>query len=131
MVTTKFFALAAGALRPTGVLILNVVDGKLLTFARRLTATARTAFASIAVAAEAAIWRGRHFSNLVLIAAQPQLPAPALASRLAGGPFPARLEHGAELSSFVGGAEPIRDADAAATPQPPRDLFAREARTRD
>lgn len=131
VVTTEFFALAAGALRPTGVLILNIVDGKPLAFARRLTATARTAFTSTAVAAEAAVWRGRRFSNLVLIAAQTQLPAPALASRLAGGPFPARLEHGAELSSFVGGAEPIRDADGAATPQPPPDLFARRSRTRD
>ncbi len=125
VVTMEFFALAAGALRPTGVLILNIVDGKPLAFARRLTATARTSFASTAVAAEAAVWRGRRFSNLVLIAAQTQLPAPALASRLAGGPFPARLEHGPALTSFVGTAEPIRDDDEAATPQPPADLFAR------
>jgi hypothetical protein len=109
------------------VLILNVVDGKPLTFARRLTATARSAFTSTAVAAEAAVWRGRRFSNLVLVAAHTQLPAPALASRLAGGPFPARLEHGEALASFAGGAEPIRDADGASTPQPPPDLFGRRA----
>lgn len=125
MVTTEFFALAGAALRPTGVLVVNVVDGRPLTFARRLVATARTTFTATAVAAEPAVWRGRRFGNLVLIATRTPLPASALTSRLAGGPFPARLEHGGALRSFVADAEPMTDVGGESTPQPPPDAFAR------
>jgi len=119
LLTTEFFEAAATTLTPTGALVMNVVDKQPLTFARRLIRSAGAAFASIAVAAEPAVWRGRRFGNLVLVAAQGEQPVVRLSSRLAGGPFPARLVHGAALSKLVGDARPMRDADGVQSPEPP------------
>lgn len=126
-VTTTFFALVASRLKPSGVAVMNIVDRAPLAFARRLVATARTAFDHTAVAVEPAVWRGRRFGNLVLVAGRTELPLARLASRLAGGPFPARLEHGLALASFAAGAAPMLDAEEVASPVPPPDVFGRHA----
>jgi len=121
--TSEFFALAAATLRPEGALVMNVVDRAPLTFSRRLVAATRTALVETAVAAEPAVWRGRRLGNLVLVASPAAIPAASLSSRLAGGPFPARLQAGSALDTFVGDAAPMTDADSEQSPEPPPDAF--------
>lgn len=123
VVTTEFFAQAAATLEPSGVLVMNVVDRRPLVFARRLAASAQTALPVVAMAAEPSVWRGRRFGNLVLVASGTELPVAQLSSRLAGGPFPARLEHGRALRTLVGDARPMNDRDGMPSPEPPRDAF--------
>jgi hypothetical protein len=70
------------------------------------------------------VLRGRRFGNLVIAAADRELPAGALTRRAAADPFPARLAEGAALDRFVAGSRPITDADAQPSPAPPPDAFA-------
>lgn len=128
VVTTAFFALVAGTLKPTGVAVMNIVDRAPLAFARRVVASAQTEFAHTAVVAEPAVWRGRRFGNLVVVGGLAELPLARLTSRLAGGPFPARLEHGSALASFASGAAPLVDGEGVSSPEPPPDMFSRPAR---
>lgn len=115
--------LAAGALRPGGTFVVNLADGKPLTFARAMTATALTVFSEVGAISDASTWRGRRFGNVVLVASGTPLPWPALARRLAGGPFPARLVTGGDLAAFASGAPVVTDATAAPSPSPPADAF--------
>lgn len=123
LVTAEFFALAAAALTPSGVLVMNVVDRMPLTFGRRLAATIATALQVVAVAAEPPVWRGRRFGNLVYVASHQPLPVTQLTSRLAGGAFPARLVHGSALEAYAAGAAPMTDAAGAESPLPPPGSF--------
>lgn len=123
MVSAEGIASMARVLRPSGVAVINLVDGKPLDFARSVVATARESFDGLAVLAEPSIWRGRRFGNLVLVASASPLPVDPLRRKLAGGGWPARLVDGADLLSFQGKA-PIRtDAHATPTPRPPPSVF--------
>jgi hypothetical protein len=56
---------------------------------------------------------------MVLTATNESLPVADLTRRLASGPFPARLVHGAELARFAERATVITDATATDSPAPP------------
>lgn len=119
--------LAAGALRPGGTFVVNLADGGPLSFARTMTATARTAFADVGAISDASTWRGRRFGNVVLVASGATVPWwPALRRRLAGGPFPARLVTGGDLAAFASGSPVVTDATATPSPPPPADAFTRD-----
>lgn len=111
--------LAQRALRPGGVLVVNIADGKPLAFARAMVATALSVTRSLAVIAEAAVWRGRRFGNLVLVGGLPGHVHDDVSRRLAGGPYPARLATGSALAAFASGAPVVTDATATPSPQPP------------
>ena len=123
LVSTECLAVLARAMRPSGVAVINLVDGRPLAFARSVVATARRSFAALALLAEPSIWRGRRFGNLVLVAGSSALPGDALRRRLAGGVWPARLVDGAELLTFQGSAPVRTDADPSPTPRPPAQVF--------
>lgn len=114
---------AAAALRPGGLLIANLTDDRPLTFSKTMVSTAYDVFGEVALAAEPAVWRARRFGNLVLVAGQRELPVDALGRQLVGGPFPARLRYGVELTAFAGGAPVATDASAVPSPAPPAGLF--------
>jgi len=124
LTSAEFTAAAARALAPSGVFAVNVADGPPLAHARRRVATARSVFRHACVIAEAAVLRGRRFGNLVLAAADDELPVAGLTRRAAGDPFPARVTGGADLDRFVAGARPITDASPEPSPVPPPDVFA-------
>lgn len=67
--------------------------------------------------------RGRRFGNAVIVASQTELDTAALSRRTASDAFPARVEHGASLARFTGGARPVTDAEAVASPKPPDGAF--------
>ena len=114
LTTAEFAAAAARALRPGGVLAVNVAAGPQLTGARSAVATVRSIFKETCVIAEASLLRGRRRGNLVLVASDQPLPAAALARATAGDPFPARVVTGDELVRFASGAPVVTDATNAA-----------------
>ncbi|MEW2034620.1 fused MFS/spermidine synthase [Streptomyces roseifaciens] len=114
---------AARVLRPHGRYAANLADGAPFAFLRSQVATFRAVFAHVCLIAEPSMLRGRRFGNAVLVASHTELPVAALARRAAGDAFPARVEHGDALERFVGGAQPVDDADAVGSPEPPGGAF--------
>ncbi|MFG3159158.1 spermidine synthase [Streptomyces sp. NPDC048232] len=114
---------AARVLRADGVYVANLADGAPFGFLRGQLAGFATLFGELALIAEPGVLRGRRFGNAVLVAAGRPLDIPALARRTAADAFPARVEHGAALRDFIGGARPVRDADAVPSPEPPAGAF--------
>jgi spermidine synthase len=123
LTSVEFVELVARALRPGGVYAANIGDGGPLTFARAQVATVRAVFPQVCVLGEASVLRGRRFGNLVLVAANGELPVAELSRRGASDPFPSRVEHGDGLTRFTGGAHPVTDATATRSPAPPRGVF--------
>jgi spermidine synthase len=121
--STEFTDLAARALRPAGVLAVNLADGHGLAFARGQVATWRTAFQHVALLADPTVLAGKRFGNLVLVACRTDLPVRGYVQRTASDPFPGRVLHGGELDRFVAGAKPVVDATAVGSPMPPGTLF--------
>ncbi|MFK0116972.1 spermidine synthase [Streptomyces sp. NPDC090994] len=111
------------ALAPDGIYTANLADGPPLAHLRGQIATAATRFAHLAVIADPAVLRGRRFGNAVLVAADRPLPLAELTRRAASDPQPARVEHGKALTDFTGGAAPVTDAAAVASPAPPPSVF--------
>ena len=112
-------------LTPAGIYVVNVADGKPLSFARAQVATLLAAFPHVVLLADPSVLRGRRFANLVLAASDAALPVPALTRRVSRAAGRARLVEGAELVAFTGGAAAVTDATARAAPRPPPDLFRR------
>lgn len=124
LTSVEFAAAAARVLAPAGRYAVNVADGPPLAYARAQVATVGSIFAQVCLIADPGVLRGRRFGNLVLAAAQDELPLTGLARRAAGDPFPGRLVHGADLDRFAAGAKPVTDANAQPSPVPPPDVFA-------
>ena len=125
LTSVEFTRLVARALRPGGWYAANVADGAPLGFARGQVATARAVFPQVLLVADPGVLRGRRFGNLVLLAGSGELPVAALTRRSAADPFPGRVEHGADLARFAGGAVPVTDRTATGSPEPPRGIFDR------
>jgi spermidine synthase len=123
LTSLEFAGAVARALSPSGIYGVNVGDGPPLLHARGQVATACSVFRHVCLIADAAVLRGRRFGNVVLAAAQHDLPLADLTRRTAGDPFPARLVHGDDLQRFAGGARPITDARAEPSPAPPAHVF--------
>ncbi|MEU9167914.1 fused MFS/spermidine synthase [Streptomyces sp. NPDC048420] len=114
---------AARVLRGDGVYLANLADSAPFAFLRPQLANFAEVFEELVLVAEPGVLRGRRFGNAVLVAGQLPLDTAALARRTAADAFPARVEHGAGLREFIGGARPVRDADAVASPEPPDGAF--------
>lgn len=110
-------------LRPDGIYAANLADGPPLAYLRGQIATAHRVFPELCLIADSAVWRGRRFGNAVLLAAGRPLPAGELTRRAATDPRPGRAVHGRALLDFAGGAAPVTDATAVASPAPPPEVF--------
>jgi spermidine synthase len=124
LTSAEFTAMAARVLAPSGIYAVNVGDGPPLAHARGRVATVRSVFPHVCVIAEAGVLRGRRFGNLVIAAADRELPVSELIRRTAADPFPARVVEGGALGQFVAAAEPIVDAHAKPSPPVPPQVFA-------
>jgi hypothetical protein len=80
-------------------------------------------FQHVCVVAEPTVFGGRRFGNFILVASHAELSLPALTRRIAGDPFPGRLEHGEALTRFTGGAPHTTDETATRSPRPPVGSF--------
>ncbi|MFE5400447.1 spermidine synthase [Streptomyces sp. NPDC056580] len=114
---------AERVLRAGGVYLANLADGAPFGFLRSQLATFAAVFEELALVAEPGVLRGRRFGNAILVASHRPIDTAGLARRAAADAFPARVEQGAALRDFTGGARPVRDADAVASPEPPDGAF--------
>jgi spermidine synthase len=121
LASVEFAREVARVLDPAGWLIANVADGPPLRYARAQVATIRDALPSACLVADAAVLRGRRFGNLVVVAGRTPPPVAELTRRAAGDWFPGRVE--TDLDRFTGGATPVTDSVAVASPSPPAGLF--------
>ncbi|MFF4699454.1 spermidine synthase [Streptomyces chattanoogensis] len=123
LTSVEYAQAAARVLRSHGLYAANLADGAPFGFLRGQLANFATVFTQLALIAEPSVLRGRRFGNAVLLASRTELPLAALARRVAGDAFPARVEHGAALRRMIAGALPVRDADAVPSPEPPSGAF--------
>ncbi|MFK4149424.1 spermidine synthase [Streptomyces sp. NPDC004065] len=123
LTSTEFLDEVRRALKPGGVYAANIADGPPLGHLRGQIATAAARFAELALVADPAVLRGKRFGNAVLAACDRPLPLAELTRRAASDPHPARVEHGRALTDFTGGAPPVTDAAAVASPAPPASVF--------
>ncbi|MCA2213393.1 spermidine synthase [Jidongwangia harbinensis] len=121
LASVEFMHEVARVLSPAGTLVANVADGPPLRYARAQVATIRAALPQACLVADAAVLRGRRFGNLVVLAGRTPPPVADLTRRAAGDWFPGRVE--TDLDRFTGGAAPVTDATAVASPAPPEELF--------
>ncbi|MEU9661016.1 spermidine synthase [Streptomyces chartreusis] len=123
LTSTEFLDEVRRALRPGGWYAANLADGPPLAHLRGQIATAAARFAELALVADPTVLRGKRFGNAVLVAGDLPLPVAELTRRAASDPHPARVEHGRSLRDFTGGAVPVADAAAVASPAPPASVF--------
>ncbi|MFG2117670.1 spermidine synthase [Streptomyces sp. NPDC048710] len=123
LTSTEFLDEVRRALKPSGVYAANLADGPPLAHLRGQIATAAARFPELALIADPAVLRGKRFGNAILAASDLPLPLPELTRRAASDPHPARVEHGKQLLDFTGGATPVTDAAAVASPAPPPSVF--------
>ncbi|MFG2308480.1 spermidine synthase [Streptomyces sp. NPDC048566] len=123
LTSVEFVTDVRRALKDSGVYAANLADGPPLAHLRGQIATVAAVFPHLALVADPAVLRGRRFGNLVLVASGRPLPVAELTRRAACDPHPARVQHGRELADFTGGAVPVTDAVAVASPAPPPSVF--------
>ncbi|MFJ9742728.1 spermidine synthase [Streptomyces sp. NPDC101166] len=123
LTSSEFLDEVRRALKPGGLYAANVADGPPLAHLRGQIATVAARFRELALVADPAVLRGRRFGNAVLVACDLPLPIAELTRRAASDPHPGRVEHGRSLLDFTGGAAPVTDASAVASPAPPPSVF--------
>ncbi|GAA0480599.1 fused MFS/spermidine synthase [Streptomyces olivaceiscleroticus] len=123
LTSTEFVTEAARALAPGGWYAANLADGPPLAFVRAQIATVGAVFGELCLTAAPPVLRGKRFGNAVLLAADGALPVAELTRRAATDPESGRVEHGRALRDFAGGAAPVTDATAVASPAPPPGTF--------
>ncbi|MFH9858458.1 spermidine synthase [Streptomyces sp. NPDC017202] len=123
LTSTEFLDEVRRALKPGGLYAANLADGPPLAHLRAQIATAAARFPELALVADPTVLRGKRFGNAVLVASDLPLPTAELTRRAASDPHPGRVEHGRDLTDFTGGAVPVVDASAVASPAPPPSVF--------
>jgi len=119
LTTGEFLDEARARLRPGGLFAANVTDKAPFYWAKRFVGGVAGRWASVLVSAEPAVWKGRRFGNLIVLAAQAPLPLDVLERTAARAAFPYRYLAGRELCRWIGGAQQWSDADAQPSPEPP------------
>jgi spermidine synthase len=123
LTSVEFAGEVRRVLRPGGFYAVNVADGPPLAHLRAQLATVTSVLPEACLVADPAVLRGRCFGNAVVAASGRPLPVAELTRRTAGDPHPGRVEHGRALAGFTGGAAPVTDAAAQASPAPPAGTF--------
>jgi spermidine synthase len=121
--SVEFYREAGRLLAPGGVLLANIADGPPLASARSQAVTIGEAIGPVTALAEASVFKGRRFGNVVLAAARDGIPATWLPGLFAAGPHPATVAAGPELLAFTAGALAATDATATGSPAPTRGVF--------
>ncbi|GAA2832080.1 hypothetical protein FB468_1475 [Leucobacter komagatae] len=126
--SVEFYELVRPLLAPHGVVVVNAADGTGLPFVRGQLATLKSLFSEVVAVAEPQVLKGRRFGNVVIIASNSPADSPVgeldwLPRLLAGGPHPARLLEGQELSGLIGSTKPVTDATAVDSPAPSPGIF--------
>jgi spermidine synthase len=118
LTTLEFITDVARVLRPAGVFLANVADGRSLVYSRRLAATVRRVLPHVLVSTDPAVGKGRRFGNVVVAGARSGLPIAEVRRAAAAAPFPRSI-----LVGFGRDARPLRDDDALRSPEPPDEFW--------
>ncbi|MBB5632951.1 spermidine synthase [Cryobacterium mesophilum] len=121
--SAEFYRDAVSLLAPDGIVLVNVADGPGLAFARGQAATLSSTIGHVAALAEPQILKGRRFGNVVLAGSARPLPLEWMPRLLAGGPHPAKVVTGRELTDWIAGALVVTDTTAIASPLPSASIF--------
>jgi spermidine synthase len=117
LASVEFAGHVARILRSDGVYAVNVADLPPAAFTKAYVATLRAVFAHVSVIASTAMVRGRRHGNAIAVAS-------SLPLDLSRALEPStEVVHGNALDRFVGGARPMSDSTAKASPKPPAALF--------
>lgn len=122
----EFYELIRPLLSPHGIVVVNAADGNGLPFVRGQLATLSSLFTEVAAIAEPQVIKGRRFGNVVIVASNGSGTSSELdwlPRLLAGGPHPARLLAGRELTELIGTTKPVTDVTAVDSPAPSPGLF--------
>ena len=110
LTTLEFYQEIRPLLRPDGIVVINVVDGRPQDFTRAQCRTLREAFGFVGLSGESGVVRGRRFGNVVLVATlEPQEPA-WWGSLQRLGPHPTSVLSGSSLDRFIAHA-PLQTDD--------------------
>lgn len=120
LATGEFLADVAARRRPGGVFIANITDRSPFAWSRRFVAAVRDVHRSILVSAETAVWKGRRFGNLVVVASDGRLPATELSRKASRAAFPYRYLAGREVVEWIGSAVAFTDDEQQSSPVPKR-----------
>ena len=123
LATADFLDEVVARRRPGAVFIANVTDRAPFPWARRFCAAVKERHRSILISAETAVWKGRRFGNLIVVAADGNLPATQLSRHAARAAFPYRYLTGREALNWIGNAEPLMDADPQPSPVPRKGIW--------
>ncbi|TLS44757.1 spermine synthase [Streptomyces montanus] len=123
LTSAEFLADVRRVVKAGGLYAANLADGPPLAHLRGQIATAAAVFPELALVADPTVLRGKRFGNAVLVGSDRPLPVAELTRRAASDPHPGRVEHGPALLDFTGGATPVTDAAAVASPAPPPSVF--------
>ncbi|MBT0565345.1 fused MFS/spermidine synthase [Williamsia sp. CHRR-6] len=108
LTTTEFTEQVRRVLRPGGLYLLNCADTRDLTLARSEISTVAAQFASVAMIADPAMFKGRRYGNLVIAATDGTLSAdPGLVKDLLAGAVPAQIRMDAR--EFAAGMPALHD----------------------
>lgn len=112
----EFYARVADRAAADGIVVVNLLDGHPFEYSRRQAATLRTVFAHIAVVLDAEPDDEKGPLGNVLVFASNE-PLDTVNRDLLGTPRPHVL-HGARMTSWIGTARVMTDADGADSPDP-------------
>jgi len=127
LTTAEFFEQARQVLKPSGVLLANLVDEPGLAYLARVIASVRASFGELSLVASHNVLKGRRFGNVVLAAAAASdagssaLDADQLRTALLRQPFPAAPWDSQQLRARFTTARPFTDADSDTSPDPIRE----------
>lgn len=119
LASVEFFTVAAGVLRYGGVLVMNLADKAPFAWARRCVAGMCHSLPQVLLSAEASVWKGRRYGNMVAAASRTLMPIDPISARAARAAFPWRSISGKAVVSWLGDAEPLGDDEHLASPGPP------------
>ncbi|WP_055525987.1 spermidine synthase [Streptomyces graminilatus] len=123
LTSVEFLTDVRRVVNDAGCYAANLTDGPPLAHLRGQIATAGVVFPELALIADPTVLRGKRFGNAVLVGSAHPLPITELTRRAASDSQPARVEHGRTLTDFTGGAVPVTDTTATASPTPPPSVF--------
>jgi len=121
LTSSEFFTDVSRVLRPSGLLLANVVDEPGLRYVGRVVAGMRATFTDVAMISSTDVLRGRRFGNVVLAASQSPLDVDEIRRSMSRQPFPAGVRHGAQLDRRFVGCQPFAGTDLSSSPEPFRD----------
>jgi spermidine synthase len=114
---------AGRVLRATGVLVIDVVSAPDHDYARRVAATVRSRLPHVVAIGFPTILRGLRFGNLVVAGSRAPLPVEQVGKAALALDKPQLVVSGPDLDDWIDDAECLSDAEALASPTPPRAVY--------